>query len=501
MAIKVTQDKTTTVLRNLEEQVLKNKQDIARHYEMDRALANLGIKVLGSLVSTDELPGLDDEIPFPAAPNYTGEFGDAYAVRTENWTADDPDYIYYVFTRANLNVGEANDYWLNVGKIGIQGEPGPRGEQGMPGIPGNAARWYSGSFIPTTAAQEGDMFLVTSAASNGDVYRYTGDQWVKQTNLRGAQGLQGDRGPRGEQGIKGDKGNPGEKGEPGRPFSIAGVLASIDYLPIPTTENRDKAYLVEIAGDETNYDIYFIVGSEESGYLWHNAGEFATVQGPQGNQGEKGDQGIPGLSIFRSTATSILNNTIPLSSITNLEGRTVQVGDLVLIKYKVHNITAINGNTLTVSQTGNDLQGPQGEQGLKGDQGSNITYYKAYFNQIYGYNYTRFWIPDSIVSNAQSIRLKGIDQYWQVDSSGYDYVQRDILVNEIVLYERDQGWSDSYRLTILKQDSPGSQPYEDSNISMAYEYTGPYYGAQHTLTIQNDAIYSGLNGILLEIHL
>lgn len=384
MAIKVTQDKTTTVLRNLEEQVLKNKQDIARHYEMDRALANLGIKILGTLVSADELPGLDKEIPFPAAPNYTGEFGDAYAVRTENWTADDPDYVYYVFTRANLNVGEANDYWLNVGKIGIQGDQGPRGERGEQGEPGNAARWYSGSFIPTTAAQEGDMFLVTSAASNGDVYQYTNGQWVKQTNLRGAQGLQGDRGPRGEQGIKGEKGNPGERGEPGRPFSIAGVLASIDYLPIPTSKNRDKAYLVEIAGDETNYDIYFIVGSEESGYLWHNAGRFATVQGPQGNQGEKGDQGIPGFSIFRSSATSIENNTIPLSSITNLEGRAVQVGDLVLIKYSVYNITAVSSNTLTVSQTENNLRGEKGEQGEPGKVEYEVFSISSVYQPDYG---------------------------------------------------------------------------------------------------------------------
>lgn len=34
-------------LRNLEEQVLKNKEDIAAHYNIDRVLANFGIRIVG----------------------------------------------------------------------------------------------------------------------------------------------------------------------------------------------------------------------------------------------------------------------------------------------------------------------------------------------------------------------------------------------------------------------------------------------------------------------
>ena len=57
--------------RNLEEQVLKNKEDIAAHYNMDRVLANFGIRVIGQVASAEELP---------APETFTGDYGDAYAV-------------------------------------------------------------------------------------------------------------------------------------------------------------------------------------------------------------------------------------------------------------------------------------------------------------------------------------------------------------------------------------------------------------------------------------
>jgi hypothetical protein len=36
-----------STFRNLEEQVQKNKEDIAKHYAVDRVLADFGIKVIG----------------------------------------------------------------------------------------------------------------------------------------------------------------------------------------------------------------------------------------------------------------------------------------------------------------------------------------------------------------------------------------------------------------------------------------------------------------------
>ena len=52
-----------TILRNLEEQVLENKEQIALHWNVDRVLADFGIRVRGTLpnkaaldrVPTDQL--------------------------------------------------------------------------------------------------------------------------------------------------------------------------------------------------------------------------------------------------------------------------------------------------------------------------------------------------------------------------------------------------------------------------------------------------------------
>ena len=93
-------------LRNLEEQVLKNKEDIAAHYNIDRVLANFGIRVIGQVASAEELPD-------PAT--FTGEYGDAYAVG-----AAEP-YNFYIWTRADVNSGHPTDYWFDVGRLAIVG--------------------------------------------------------------------------------------------------------------------------------------------------------------------------------------------------------------------------------------------------------------------------------------------------------------------------------------------------------------------------------------------
>ena len=109
-------------LRNLQEQVLKNKEDIARHYEIDRTLANLGIEIVGQVETPEDLPN-------PAT--YTGSFGDTYAVgnkaEVDEGTAR---YMYYVYTRPDINADQPFNYWLNVGSISIVGPQGPEGPVG-----------------------------------------------------------------------------------------------------------------------------------------------------------------------------------------------------------------------------------------------------------------------------------------------------------------------------------------------------------------------------------
>ena len=100
--------------RNLTEQVLKNKEDIARHYEIDRVIADFGIRVLGQLPS---------ELDIPAG---TYEFGDAYLINGE----------YFVYTRPNPALGRIDPYWLNIGSLSIVGPQGPIGATGPQGIQG-----------------------------------------------------------------------------------------------------------------------------------------------------------------------------------------------------------------------------------------------------------------------------------------------------------------------------------------------------------------------------
>ena len=88
---------------------------------MDRALANFGIKIVGTVSTYEELPN---------PTTYTGEYGDGYAV------GEAGNYTYYIFTRPDLNAGQPTDYWLDVGKISVVGPQGPQGERGPQGEQG-----------------------------------------------------------------------------------------------------------------------------------------------------------------------------------------------------------------------------------------------------------------------------------------------------------------------------------------------------------------------------
>jgi hypothetical protein len=153
-------------LRNLEEQVLKNKEDIARHYSIDRVLADFGIKVLGYLENSTQLPG----------PDAQREYGTAYLVGI---TAP---FNVWVWTRANPNAGEPTDYWLNIGPIAIEGPRGPQGVPGIPGPEGKGTEWFVGSSYPSPSFVENNDFFLNT---NGDVYHRENNLWVYVTSLKG----------------------------------------------------------------------------------------------------------------------------------------------------------------------------------------------------------------------------------------------------------------------------------------------------------------------------
>jgi hypothetical protein len=71
--------------RNLQEQVLKNMDDIDAIKEGSLVIAEFGIKIIGHVDDSSELPDPSE---------YEGDYGDAYLV------GESDPYDYYVFTRA-----------------------------------------------------------------------------------------------------------------------------------------------------------------------------------------------------------------------------------------------------------------------------------------------------------------------------------------------------------------------------------------------------------------
>lgn len=215
--------------RNLVEQVQKNKEDIARHYEIDRVLADWGIKVIGRL-DTWEIP--------------TGsfEYGDAYAVGPEGGPFD-----FYIYTRGTP------DYWLNYGPISIVGPQGPQGEPGQRGEQGKSSKWYVGQNEPTGNIQPNDMWLKVNnnGTTNGFVYTYQNNAWALTTSILGPQGPRGQQGATGPQGPTGAQGPQGPAGNPSPVIDIIaelpeGSVISDTYDPANVPSN--SGVLMPVSG-------------------------------------------------------------------------------------------------------------------------------------------------------------------------------------------------------------------------------------------------------------
>ena len=253
------------IFRNLEEQVQKNKEDIARHYAVDRALANLGIEIVGQVTTAEELP---DPL------TYSGAYGTAYAVGDKSLVdAGNAMYMYYVYTRPDPNAGYDNNYWLNVGSISIVGPQGPQGPQGPKGDTGSSTEWRTGLGKPVYSAKIRDLYLDTLT---GNVYRYdavsTPNEWLLMGNIRGPQGPTGNTGPTGLQGPQGPQGPKGDTGDVGGFINIWGILSDEGQLPNPSVlNNLTVAYLVE-HGEHS--DLYIQVGETVQTATWNNVGPF-----------------------------------------------------------------------------------------------------------------------------------------------------------------------------------------------------------------------------------
>ena len=263
-----------TYYRNLEEQVLKNKEDIARHYAKDEVLSNFGIKIIGEVQSVDQLT---------PATEYQGQYGDAFAV------GEPGNYTYYIFTRPNQAIGQVDNQWLDVGQLAMKGDKGEPGEQGPEGPIGKSTRWYAGTDIPaqSTAYAPGDMYFKTADPGLGDIYLSQGvyhesQYWTLVANIRGATGLTGMQGPMGPQGPQGERGQDGPRGPAGG-FIIYGTLSDSSQLPRPKDINNVSA--VYLVGTVAPYDLWVQSGETPESAIWVNQGPFnaATAVSVGGN--------------------------------------------------------------------------------------------------------------------------------------------------------------------------------------------------------------------------
>lgn len=255
-------------LRNLEEQVEANAQDIEDFKNGNQTIAEFGITVVGILATADELPAQGEN------------FGDAYLIGSST------PYDMRVWTR---DVANNTAKWVDLGAFPLQGPKGDKGDIGSiiyadSGEPLNNPTGDFQFYINTTT---GYWYIPVPTA--------TGWEWSKRFTLKGEKGDRGEQGKQGVQGLTGPQGKvgpigpqgpKGDKGDVGPAFNVQGTLASSSNLPTPTAAMQDKGCAYLIPDAEGTKHIWVIQGPEGGPFQWVNVGTAGVgVQGPKGTDG------------------------------------------------------------------------------------------------------------------------------------------------------------------------------------------------------------------------
>lgn len=310
-------------LRNLQEQVLKNKDDI-KNIIQGGNIAELGINVVNAEAPLESIADL------PNPDTYEGAYGDAYIVGTE------PPFNLYVYSRSSDP--DIKGYWFNWGPLNAPSVvPGPIGPQGIQGEQGaRGSLWYSQSGAPTNTegVNENDQAL---DGSNGNIYQFVNGVWQLTGNIRGPQGVPGIQGEPGPEGVPGPRGFKGDKGDTGEFIQIAGTLENENQLPMIDLVPRYYAYLIP---DTTGAQhIWLIVGegTTENPYLWHDAGSF-------GGGGTK------------VTIDGVAQNSIPLDYVPKISIN-YQIGDETIVTTNGTEVTFSNLQTSGQNATNEEITG------------------------------------------------------------------------------------------------------------------------------------------------
>ena len=236
--------------RNLQEQVLKNKEDIAYHYSIDRVLADFGIRVIGRVDTPEEI----ENQPIPAG-GY--QYGDAYAVGALNSV-----YDYYIYTRPFE--GETENQWFNIGALQIEGPVGPQGVSITNALVNEEYQlvltYSDGRVVTIPRSLRGadgatPSVTLTSNSEGVTIKVYDGAGQLQQSAIV-RNGVDG-------QSIQ------GEPGPAGPIVQLQGIITSMSQLDgiDPTTLPPNYAYLLEQNG---NRYIIGIVADQ-----WTNLGIFS----------------------------------------------------------------------------------------------------------------------------------------------------------------------------------------------------------------------------------
>lgn len=251
--------------RNLEEQVLWNKNTILDFLNGEKTIAEFGITVLGILPDISYLPASGES------------YGDAYLIGTKT------PYDMRVWTR---NAADNTASWVDLGSFPLAG---PKGERGA--IGSTISFGYGDpTSVPT---RERDYYINTATGYWFVSYKNSEGSysWFKQFSLKGEKGDRGEQGkigpvgPQGPQGVKGPQGPvgpQGPKGDDGIAYHLIGLYDAESDLPTPTEEMWAHGDAAAIKATPANL-LYMIV-KQNAQYLWTN-------MGPIGGTGPKGDPG------------------------------------------------------------------------------------------------------------------------------------------------------------------------------------------------------------------
>lgn len=279
--------------RNLEEQVDKNKQDIADLTAGISAAIGYMPTILGVYARFDEIP--------------TGGYntGDTFLIGSGT------PYSVYVYTDKNQ--------WVNVGQFPVAGPKGDKGDLGSvitaaAGSPQVTPESLNDFYIDTIT---GDWYVASRTVSGTLVY-------IKSFSLKGEKGDRGERGlagsmgpmgptgpqgPQGERGYTGLKGDQGQKGDTGATGPAGNSVTNMSTASF-TQDTSDPTIFhnaIDVAysdGTSTTFtiDTKGIKGDKGDTGATGATGAVGPTgpqglqgeQGPKGDTGEQGPQGIQG---------------------------------------------------------------------------------------------------------------------------------------------------------------------------------------------------------------